>query len=485
MGIAVVYFFLIPWYESGIESPHSISKPGTFLQECTSTPDTAPPGNVNILNAGQALESIRLTSPNGRYTFGLQPSGQLSLWDKYTRSEVFVSNTAFHWPVTYSVVLSPTGVLELTWENKNEKPYNGLPWMSSMLADCDGMDPKTLKRDMVPPVLELFDSGLLQIRSGHRAICNLHRDAHDHGRLAIVYTGYLRTYLQTCSDHASKLIKPWEGSGGVDIHIYSYTEQVYHPNVDYPTKGEIEDELRKCFGPNLKTVTLVKWEDVREHWNDASKEVLGQSCEQHTLKLDRHLNQYKTIWAAGRQVKRYMMKEGVEYDYILKTRLDLLLHGNIPPLSELVKMAEDGSIVAPRVALDRNWYTMLHNGELIAGVTDIMAFGKATSMYTYLNLYEGWKEMITLEREEGAAKWVGFITHGFEKHGGGRRDMCSPEESLAYWLGLHKIGVKTEWRFEMGLLRNLDGAAPRLGNKLGHVVFTCPQAGRKWLCPVW
>jgi hypothetical protein len=524
ISIIVVYFFLLPWYTTNIEpvSSLSITKPSAVLHEVPSTPDATPSSlqqeeqlcpeqhcpeqicptyssspasptqaapshkGVNILTVGQALESTPFTSPDGTYTLTLQPSGQLSLWDTNTASEVFASNTALYWPVTYSVMLSPKGVLELTWKNETEKPYSGMPWASVMLPDCDGIDLKTTNGDEEAPVLELLDSGLLHIRSGEKTICTLHKATNDHGRLAIVYAGYLRTYLQTCAGHSSKLVKPWTGSGGVDIHIYGYMEEVFHTDTDQPIREEIEAKLQECFGSDLKTVTLVNEQEVEEHWLNASEGVMEKKCHNgDATKLTHHLNQYKMIWEAGRQVRRYMMQEGIRYDYILKTRLDLILHGEIRPLSELVNMVQDGSIVAPRVALDRNWYMMLHYGELVAGVTDIMAFGKASSMYTYLNLYEGWKEMITLEREEGFAKWGGYITHVFDKHAGDEGEKCTPEESLAYWLGLHGIEVKTEWRFEMGLLRNQDGAFPRLGSELGRIIFTCPEKGRKWLCPVW
>jgi len=162
ISIIVVYFFLIPWYRTGIESEStlSITQPNAVLHEVPSTPDATPSSvqqveqlcpeqhcpeqvcptyssspasptqaapshkGVNILTVGQALESTPFTSPDGTYTLTLQPSGQLSLWDTNTASEVFASNTALYWPVTYSVVLSPKGVLELTWKNEKEGERN-------------------------------------------------------------------------------------------------------------------------------------------------------------------------------------------------------------------------------------------------------------------------------------------------------------------------------------------------------------------------
>jgi hypothetical protein len=98
-------------------------------------------------------------------------------------------------------------------------------------------------------------------------------------------------------------------------------EEVFHTDTDRPTREEIEAKLRECFGSNLKTVTLVNEQEVEEHWVNASQGVMEETCHNgDATKLDHHLNQYKMIWDAGRQMRRYMMQEGIRYDYILKTR---------------------------------------------------------------------------------------------------------------------------------------------------------------------
>ncbi|KAL3419871.1 hypothetical protein PVAG01_08370 [Phlyctema vagabunda] len=464
------------------------------------TPTSAAAGSTqtttSVLHMGEALESKILVSPNNKYRFGLKSSGQLSLLATDTGIELFSSNTKFHWPVDFHAELNQDGVLELTWTNDTMVPKSGKPWVSSLLPGCDGVNTTTSHSkaksseeesdglESKKPILELLDSGLLQIRNNDdTVVCILNRAVNDPGRLAVIYAGFLRTYLKTCAEHQRKLVVPWSGSGGADVHVYSYLEEAFHEHEDKPTRESIEKNLRDCFGDSLKTVTLVNVKNVSETW-DGAPEAVVHTCGQE--KLNRHVSQFKSIWLAGREVQKYMTQKGIRYDYILKTRLDLLLHGNIPRLEELAPMVADGAVMAPRVAMDWNWYAMIHDGSLIAGVTDIMAFGRAAQMWTYMNLYVGMKDMKTMEwsGDDGAspAKWTEFNTHGHAKVDVPDKETCTPEGALAYWLSINNIPVKTEWRFQMALLRN-SGPGPRLGKELGEIIFTCPIEGRDFLCP--
>ncbi|KAH8802662.1 hypothetical protein F5884DRAFT_682796 [Xylogone sp. PMI_703] len=418
-----------------------------------------------ILRVGEALESKPLTSPSGRYRFSLKDSGDLSLIFMVTGEELFSSDTKFYWPVKFHAELNPNGILELSWHNETAQPYRGKPWVSSMFPNCDGIDPEN---DEGQPFLELQDSGLLQIRNEERIICTLHKAIKDRGRLAIIYTGYLRTYFETCEGHHEKLVKPWSGAGGVDVHIFTYLEEVFHENGEELTKDAIEENLRTCFGSTLKTLNILHTNEVSERWNDAPQAVVS-ACGQ--AKLDRHISQFKTIYLAGLQVQKYMIQTGVQYDYIMKARLDLLLHGSIPRLDTLD--AYDGKIILPRVAMDWTWHTLFHDGTLHAGTTDITAFGKASSMWTYLAFYREMKNLLTIEKgEKESVKWPSINTHGTRKVAVNDAESCTPENALGYWLGLNGIKVQTEWRFEMGLLR-----------RDGELVFTCPEKERKWMCP--
>ena len=412
----------------------------------------------NRLDVGGAQQLFELRSPSGRFVFGLSASGQLELSDSVTGEELFVSDTDYFWPVEWDVELTHDGVLKLSWTNQTEQPYRATPWVSSLLPDCDPVP--SLDE---PPVLELLDSGLLHIRSGSKTTCVLRRAAGDKGRLAIVYAGFLRTYLANCAEHKAKLVDSWTGTGGADVHVFAYYEDVIHNDGEPVTKATVEKHLKQCFGEALKTVELHKLKDIKENAAKPSKKLL-ESCDQE--KLNRHLSQWKALYLVGQQVRRYMVEHGVAYDYIYKGRLDLQLWGLIPPLSSL--SLPPSGIVAPRVAHDWTWYSMLHTGEQRAGVTDITAFGRTAQMLTYLALYREFLSLRTEEKEVG--KWKAFNSKARVKVSDGQ-EPCTPEGILAYWLHLNGISVKTDWRFGMGLLRG-DG----------NLIFTCPT-GRDFMCP--
>ncbi|KAF9881604.1 hypothetical protein CkaCkLH20_00750 [Colletotrichum karsti] len=410
------------------------------------------------LEAGQSLSPFLLTSPSGRYELRLLDSGSLSLVDTKTEAELFTSDTEYYWPVAWQVELTQEGVLMLSWSNETAAPYGATPWISNMLPDCASADSGSEK-----PVLELLDSGKLHIHVGGKTTCTLQRAADDKGRVAIVYTGFLRSYLETCKDQNEKLVKTWTGSGGVDVHVFTYDTDVYDESGGEEADVEtINKHLKSCFGDALKTLEVKKLDDVKEKAVDPP-EILAKACGN---KLDHQLSQWKALYLASQQVQHYMVEKGISYDYIYKGRLDLQFWGDSPALSSL-KVPENG-ILAPRVALDWTWYSMLHDGELRAGVTDITAFGRPNAMFTYLALYREFISLRTIEKE--TAKWKGFNTHSREKTFNGQ-EPCTPEGILAYWLRVNGIAVKTEWRFQMGLLR-----------KGGEVIFTCPE-GRGWLCP--
>ncbi|WQF80506.1 hypothetical protein CDEST_05520 [Colletotrichum destructivum] len=442
-------------------APHSATEVKGSASKPTSgsVPEVKPDTKtVSKLEPGQTLSPFRLTSPNGRYKLHLLDSGSLSLLDTNTNAELFTSDTEYHWPVTWQVELTQEGVLMLSWANETAAPYGATPWVSNLLPNCGSVDAGDEK-----PVLELLDSGKLHIRAGSKTTCLLHRAADDMGRLAIVYTGFLRTYLKTCKEQNNKLVKTWTGSGGVDVHVFTYLEDVNHDSSDPVDKESITKHLKSCFGESLKTVEVRKLDEVKESVLKPPA-VLVEECGED--KLNHQLSQWKALYLASQQIQSYMIKEGISYDYIYKGRLDLLYWGDSPALSSL-KVPENG-ILAPRVTLDWTWYAMLHDGELRAGVTDITAFGRPNAMFTYLALYREFIYMRTLEKE--TAKWKGFNTKTREKKPEGQEG-CTPEGILAYWLRINGIAVKTDWRFKMGLLRG-DG----------KVIFTCPE-GRGWLCP--
>lgn len=431
--------------------------------------------------------SFAIASPNGRYRFSLDAAsggGALTLVDTATDTELFSTDTEYHWPVEWHVELTPAGELRLSWTNDSASaaPHRGTPWASSMLPGCDvsrrqkpaGERGAADETGQASPQLQLLDTGMLRIQSGQRdTLCLLRRGADDKGKLAIVYGGLLRTYLSTCEQHRKKFVDTWTGSGGVDVHVFGYYEQVVHPQGDEVTEASVRAHLEECFGESLKTVELRRLADVEETVGGVNSTDADESLPDVLLfrcpkaKLSHQLSQFKSLSLVAEQVQRYMVETGTRYDYIFKARLDLEIWGDVPPLSSL-RLPQNG-IIAPRVYYDWTWYTLLHDGELRAGVTDIAAFGRPAHMFTWLSLYKEFLRLRSVEKEKG--KWKAVNTKERDRSLD-NKEHCTPEGILAYWLAINNIEVKTDWRFQMGLLR-----------ESGQLIFTCPEKTRDWLCP--
>jgi hypothetical protein len=314
----------------------------------------------------------------------------------------------------------------------------------------------------VAPILELLDSGLLQIRHGQQTLCVLHSATEDKGRLAVLFSGFLRTYLKTCNSHVLKIFSQWSGSKGVDVHIFSYLEEVFQP--EPVTKNSVEENLRKCYGTYLKTISIVAVRSVEDIWADATpsvKNACGQS------RLNRVISQIKSVYMAGQQVTAYMIQHGIQYDYILRMRPDLLLWGDIPALYEV----PHGQVIIPNPAKEWFYYCVTHNGLERTGTNDQIAYGRASAMWTYINMYTGLRSMLTMTKEP-TAMIEGFATHQHNKFQPTDKERCSVECYVTYWMYLNGVSLEIDWRWQQNLIRSN-----------GWVEYNCPDKNRTWNCP--
>ncbi|KAJ2894807.1 uncharacterized protein MKZ38_007204 [Zalerion maritima] len=457
-------------------------------------PSIRPPSRIE---AGDTLlPGSAIVSPSGRFTFVLTEDGDLIYSDLATQKQTSISDTRLKWPVTYTATLSSkTGELELRWyyTPAGASSEHGFPWSSSFLSGCapaEDNDRMWGSHHTSPlsssPALEITDSGLLHIHADDKTHCVLHPPISSSGangdqkhggkRMALVYSGFLLTFVQTCSEHRARLVDAWREAGDgneVDVHIYSYLEDVppfVNPKTGKehaPRKDEIERKLRLCFGSALKTVELVSYREVEEKWTGAGMELLG-FCP--IERLERHLNQFKGTYGIGKQLRRYMITQGVSYDYILKTRPDLTFWGALP-LAEAPALTPENGILSARLGMDWAWYSLLHDANLRSGVSDLLAFGRPTPMFAFMDLYREFKWLRETEKAK-EVKFKAMNTHHHETTGINDAEHCTPENILAYWLHLSGVEVVTGWDWNMSILR-------------GHedVKFSCPVEGRFWNCP--
>ncbi|CAF1490555.1 unnamed protein product [Adineta steineri] len=91
-------------------------------------------------------------------------------------------------------------------------------------------------------------------------------------------------------------------------------------------------------------------------------------------------------------------------------RPDQLLWGNIPALYEV----PHGQIIIPSPGKGWFYYCVTHNGLQHTGSTDQIAYGRASAMWTYINMYTGFKNMLTIAKGP-AAIFEGIGTHQHNK----------------------------------------------------------------------
>jgi hypothetical protein len=260
-----------------------------------------------------------------------------------------------------------------------------------------------------------------------------------------------------------QIIKKWDGSGGVDVHVLVYEEEVF-PLDEKLTKEQVHDRLKECLGDHLKTFSMIPVEITAQDTTDFSDAIKSQ-CRP---KLERLLAQNYALYLTAQQVQRYMLKSGVKYDYILKFRPDLIVRE-----APLLLAVEPGTIVNIRATYDFMYWSLQYDGSRHTGFSDIAGYGRASDMWTYLNIHNGLKTFLTAE-----PRWdwsnILDIDHDVNDLGGSNR--CDAEGLISYWLGLSGMTLQTDWRWNTGILRE-DG-------HINQGYFTCQWwLQPSWLCP--
>jgi hypothetical protein len=133
---------------------------------------TSPGNPTTALRAGAFLDRTPLESSSGRYRFSLLPSGKLLLRDLKAKTDLLTTGSSSKTAVTWHAELAESGELQLFSTYAAKKPLTVEAWTSSRLPGCR---PNSQTEGVeVELVLELLDTGKLQIRSGSKSICVLY-----------------------------------------------------------------------------------------------------------------------------------------------------------------------------------------------------------------------------------------------------------------------------------------------------------------------
>lgn len=290
----------------------------------------------------------------------------------------------------------------------------------------------------------------------------------DTGRLAIAYTGSLRSYLKTCESHMEKIILKWTGSGGVDLHFFTYDEDVFYDGTEFEgekvTYESVHRHLKACYGKHLKTLTI----------NPVSISArpfpaLPPFADPCGSTLGRMFSAFYALYLTGQQIQKYMLQNAIYYDYILRFRPDLLIQGESPRLQAV----EHGKVINIRAAYDYMYWGQHHDGSIQSGFTDIAGYGRASTMWTYFNIHTG---IVAMLSSEPTWDWAGIFDAPHAPTNIMALDRCGPEGILGYWLTMNGLQIETDWRWHLGILRR-DG-------HLSQGFATCqPWLEPTWMCP--
>ncbi|KAL3419992.1 hypothetical protein PVAG01_08491 [Phlyctema vagabunda] len=246
------------------------------------------------------------------------------------------------------------------------------------------------------------------------------------------------------------------------MEIYNEDTRFREEPVTYEA---VHEHLKSCFGDHLKTFSFVEVDETYESTEGVPDEVVNRCT---ASRIERLLSQFHAIYRTGQQIQKYMLQNSVQYDYILRFRPDILVK-EAPNLQTV----DNGKVINIRATYDLTYWGLHHDGSMHTGFTDIAAYGRASAMWTYFNIYTGLKSMLS---SEPIWDWSDIIEIDRNRSDLGDQNRCNPEGMLGYWLTLNGLELETDWRWKIGILRR-DG-------HLSQGFFTCqPWLKSNWMCP--
>ena len=402
----------------------------------------------------------KIVSPNALFILELEKNGDLKLKQslqhqnvpfgvetKYWERDIWWTSTGDAWPMSHQVILTPAGVLKVQLKDPKKTEWRDI-WMSTLLDGCD----ITQSDNNEPAVLSLENSGALQIFKGMNVVCTLNTEVYSHrnstsvspnGRLAVIVAGLFRSFPKRCETHMEKVIRKWPGKS-VDIFIFTYIQDAHLPAGQAVTKETIEDAIRKCYGNNLKGMSVEDVTKIEQQYPSSGKEL--NNCGH---KLHRLYSQVKTIHLAGQLMRRYMLSEGITYDYVFRFRPDTDFWGNIPALPRIDFEQTKIYIIHP--AGEHYFWCRSHDGTIRVGVSDQLAYGRLAAMNIYLDLYLAFPYLVAAAKgniEKPAKMDYTACQDKIENKICHNQDPCSIECTVNYWVVLSGLKPVVWWEWQ-------------------------------------
>lgn len=181
-------------------------------------------------------------------------------------------------------------------------------------------------------------------------------------KVALLLTGYLRTFDQNVEQLYNSL--PFIS----ELDIYCSTWNTNEPKYrQFEQIGDIKEALLRAY-PNLKDFNISN----QEYYNEKKKPIKLLDRDNDIFKTNKRAAEHGSFWVERLRDQWYLVKEGFKlipdnYDIVIKTRFDLVLHHfNL---------------------VNRNGITIPFNNHH-EGYTDHLAYGSYDDMMMYCNLYD-------------------------------------------------------------------------------------------------
>ncbi|CAF1171581.1 unnamed protein product [Didymodactylos carnosus] len=470
--------------------------------------------SVETLN--QTCSSIQ--SPNGRFQLNLEASGNLRLSEiiylpsvgKTFGRPIWWTNTGDSWPGRHTVDLTNEGELRVRVSTAAWKWVEKNIWWSGMIRGCrkdasggvkqlvledNGSlkiftSEKQLLCQIVEPVVwteQEFTEARFRSNSSSTigAVTSSANGSMQHsstitetsrmisassvvsvpkkhskveefdvprGRLAVVIVGLYRTNLRTCNKHIRKVIQKWRGTEA-DVFIYTYWQDAELPQNIIPSAESVGYQLKECYGNFLKSYKVNDLTQVAETFPIAGGPSTVRQC---GGKLNQLQSQLKTLYLAGQLVRDYQLATGVRYDHIIRFRPDTEIWGNVPdlPRMDLTGLHGFGRIYLIHPGREHYFFCGHHDGRWRTGPSDQAAYGRASDMFTYFDMYLHFSDMIKSAIGVGSLN-VKAKMDWSEMAG----DLCAIECLVGYWMILRGIEFEVWWEWQQNIVRRGGGLA--------------------------
>jgi hypothetical protein len=184
------------------------------------------------------------------------------------------------------------------------------------------------------------------------------------GKLAILVSGLYRTNALTCNTHIQYLA---ENPAAESVDIFAYV--LYEPGDihDDVTIDTIEADIRQCYGPFLRTLTLKSVDEL-------SEEFPGELMPRCGSKLNRLHMQLKTLYLGGKEWWDWAVAQGIKHHTVLRIRTDHEFFGDtLPSFKPVDELKGNELVLAPiaggaPVPLVRHWFCSNPFGRMDVGV---------------------------------------------------------------------------------------------------------------------